>query len=332
MENKQKTIGVLTSGGDAPGMNGAIRAVVRCARDKGYTVMGIYQGYKGLIEENIKELKSYDVSQTIQRGGTFLYTARCKDMYTDEGVKRAYDSCLRNGIDVLVVIGGDGSFRGAEALSKLGQKIIGIPATIDLDVSCTEYTIGFDTAADNAVDAIDKVRDTSASHERCSIIEVMGRRSGYLALWCGIASGAEDILIPETYDNDIQKVIDHINEQKELGKKNFIIVNAEGVGHSDELAKKIEEGTGIETRATVLGYMQRGGNPSSRDRVYATAMGYMAAELIDQGIYNRIVVFQGGRFTHVDISEAAVDSKKDRKLMFDVADTITHNKYVRMRK
>ena len=227
-----KTIGVLTSGGDAPGMNAAIRAVVRRGLGKGLKVFGIYRGYDGLMEEDLKELTAQDVSDTIQKGGTVLYTARCAEMRTLEGQKRAAETCRKYGIEGLVVIGGDGSYRGAQCLAHQGINVVGVPGTIDLDISCTEYTIGFDTSVNTAMEAIDKVRDTSTSHERCSIIEVMGRNAGYLALWCGIANGAEDILLPEKYDYDEQKIIDNIIDSRRRGKKHHIIINAEGVGHS----------------------------------------------------------------------------------------------------
>ena len=227
-ENKIKTIGVLTSGGDAPGMNAAIRAVVRRGLSSGLNVKGIYKGYSGLLNEEIRDMTARDVSDTIERGGTILYTARCAEMRTEEGQQQAAEICRKHGIDGLVVIGGDGSFAGAQKLANLGINTIGLPGTIDLDIACTEYTIGFDTAVNTAMEAIDKVRDTSTSHERCSIIEVMGRNAGYLAVWCGIANGAEDILIPEKYDYDEQKLIDNIVESRKKGKKHHIIVNAEG--------------------------------------------------------------------------------------------------------
>ncbi len=304
MAKEIKTIGVLTSGGDAPGMNAAIRAVVRKALVNGKQVKGILKGYSGLLNEEIVDLSANDVSNTIERGGTILFTARCKEFMTEEGQKRGAEICRKHGIDGIVVIGGDGSFRGAQKLANLGINTIGVPGTIDLDISCTEYTIGFDTAVNTAMEAIDKVRDTSTSHERCSIIEVMGRNAGYIALWCGIANGAEDILLPENYDYDEQKIINNIIENRKRGKKHHIIVNAEGVGHSTSMARRIEAATGIETRATILGHMQRGGSPTCKDRVYASMMGAMAADLLCDGKTNRVVGYQHGRFQDFDINEA----------------------------
>ena len=256
------------------------------------------------MNEEIIDLSANDVSNTIERGGTILFTARCKEFMTEEGQQRGAEICRKHGIDGIVVIGGDGSFRGAQKLANLGINTIGVPGTIDLDISCTEYTIGFDTAVNTAMEAIDKVRDTSTSHERCSIIEVMGRNAGYIALWCGIANGAEDILLPENYDYDEQKIINNIIENRKRGKKHHIIVNAEGVGHSASMARRIEAATGIETRATILGHMQRGGSPTCKDRVYASMMGAMAADLLCDGKTNRVVGYQHGRFQDFDINEA----------------------------
>ena len=256
IEDCVRTIGVLTSGGDAPGMNAAIRAVVRTALANGIRVCGIRRGYHGLLKEEIIELTARDVADTIQRGGTILQTARCQTMRTEEGQQKAAAICKKYGIDGLVVIGGDGSFAGAQKLANLGVRTIGLPGTIDLDIACTDYTIGFDTAVNTAMEAIDKVRDTSTSHERCSIIEVMGRNAGYLAMWCGIANGAEDVLIPEKYDYDEQKLINNIIASRKAGKKHHIIVNAEGIGHSEAMARRIEAATGIETRATILGHIK----------------------------------------------------------------------------
>ena len=287
-----KTIGVLTSGGDAPGMNAAIRAVVRTAIHNGINVKGIMRGYAGLLQEEIVDMESTSVSEIIHRGGTILYTARCQEFTTAEGQKKGAEICKKHGIDGVVVIGGDGSFKGAGKLSALGINTIGIPGTIDLDIACTDYTIGFDTAVNTAMDAIDKVRDTSTSHERCSIIEVMGRNAGYIALWCGFANGAEDVLLPERYDGNEQALIDRIIENRKRGKKHHIIINAEGIGHSVSMAKRIEAATGIETRATILGYMQRGGAPTCMDRVYASIMGAKAVELLLAGKSNRLVAYK----------------------------------------
>lgn len=267
MAKEINTIGVLTSGGDAPGMNAAIRAVVREAIAKGKKVKGIKRGYAGLLQEEIVDMEAKDVSDIIQRGGTILQTARCMEFKTPEGQQKAAEICKKHGIDGIIVIGGDGSFRGAQKLAALGINTIGLPGTIDLDIACTEYTIGFDTAVNTAMEAIDKVRDTSTSHERCSIIEVMGRGAGYIALWCGIANGAEDILLPEKYDYDEQKIVNHIIENRKRGKQHHIIVNAEGIGHSASMAKRIEAATGVETRATILGHMQRGGSPTCKGSV-----------------------------------------------------------------
>ena len=291
MKDTIHTIGILTSGGDAPGMNAAIRAVTRTALGKGLRVRGIRRGYHGLLQEEIIDMTARDVSDTIQRGGTILQTARCKD----------------------------GSFAGAQKLSNLGINTIGIPGTIDLDIACTEYTIGFDTAVNTAMEAIDKVRDTSTSHERCSIIEVMGRDAGYLALWCGIANGAERILMPEEHDYDEEKIINDIIENRKRGKKHYIIINAEGIGDSMNMAKRIEEATGMETRATILGHMQRGGSPTCKDRVYASIMGAKAVDLLLEGKTNRVVGYQHGEFIDYDINEALQMHKAIPEYAYQVA-------------
>ena len=279
MAKEVKTIGVLTSGGDAPGMNAAIRAVVRTAIHKGLKVKGIMRGYAGLLQEEIVDMDGLSVADIINRGGTILYTARCQEFTTAEGQEKGAEICRRHGIDGIVVIGGDGSFKGAGKLSALGINTIGLPGTIDLDIACTDYTIGFDTAVNTAMEAIDRIRDTSTSHERCSIVEVMGRNAGYIALWCGIANGAEDILLPEKYDGDEQMLINRIIDNRKRGKKHHIIINAEGIGHSSSMAKRIEAATGIETRATILGHMQRGGTPTCKDRMYASIMGSKAVPM-----------------------------------------------------
>lgn len=310
MAKEVKTIGVLTSGGDAPGMNAAIRAVVRTAINKGMKVKGIMRGYAGLLQEEIVDMDGTSVADTIGRGGTILYTARCPEFMTEEGQKRGAEICRKHNIDGLVVIGGDGSYRGAGKLSALGINTVGLPGTIDLDIACTDYTIGFDTAINTAMEAIDKVRDTSTSHERCSIIEVMGRHAGYIALWCGIANGAEDILLPERYDGNEQMLINRIIDNRKRGKRHHIIINAEGIGHSASMAKRIEAATGIETRATILGYMQRGGAPTCKDRVYASIMGAKAVELLEGGKTNRVVAYKHGEFLDFDIQEA-LNMKKD---------------------
>ena len=325
MANEIKTIGVLTSGGDAPGMNAAIRAVVRRGLIKGVKMKGIRKGYDGLLNEEIIDRSARDVSDTIARGGTILYTARCAEMRTEEGQHRAAEICRKHGIDGLVVIGGDGSFAGAQKLANLGINTVGIPGTIDLDIACTEYTIGFDTAVNTAMDAIDKVRDTSTSHERCSIIEVMGRNAGYIALWCGIANGAEDILLPEKYDYDEQKIINNIIENRKRGKKHHIIINAEGIGHSSSMAKRIEAATGIETRATILGHMQRGGSPTCKDRVYASIMGAYAVDLLLEGKTKRVVGYKNGEYVDFDINEALAMHKDISEYQYEVAKSLSAN-------
>ena len=319
MAKEIKTIGVLTSGGDAPGMNAAIRAVVRKACAAGKNVKGIRRGYQGLLEEDIIDMSRHSVSDIVDKGGTILFTARCSEFRTEEGQKKGAEICRKHGIDGLVVIGGDGSYAGAQKLAGLGINTGGVPGTIDLDIACTEYTIGFDTAVNTAMQAIDKVRDTSTSHERCSIIEVMGRNAGYIALWCGIANGAEDILIPEKYDYDEQKIINHIISNRKKGKKHHIIINAEGIGHSTSMARRIEAATGVETRATILGYMQRGGSPPCRDRVYATMMGSMAVDLLCAGKSNRVVGFKHGEFCDFDIDDALAMQKNISNYMIEVA-------------
>ena len=313
MAKEIKAIGVLTSGGDAPGMNAAIRAVVRKALANGVRVKGIKKGYQGLMNEEIIDLEKWYVSDTIQRGGTILGTARCSEMRTEEGQQRAVEVCRKYKIDGLVVIGGDGSYRGAQALSRLGINTIGLPGTIDLDIACTEYTIGFDTAINTAMQAIDKVRDTSSSHERCSII------AGYIALWCGIANGAEDILIPEKYDYNEQQIINNIIANRKRGKTHHIIINAEGIGHSTSMARRIEAATGIETRATILGYMQRGGSPTCKDRYYASIMGAYAADILCAGKTNRVVGYQHGEFLDFDIEEALNMKKNIPEYVFEVS-------------
>ena len=318
-----KKIGVLTSGGDAPGMNAAVRAVCRAGLAKGMEVVGILRGYNGLLNGEVIEMNARTVSGIIQRGGTCLYTARCPEFRDIEGVKKGRDKCLEMGLDGIVVIGGDGSFKGAQKLAALGINTIGLPGTIDLDIACTEYTIGFDTAVNTAMEAIDKVRDTSTSHERCSIIEVMGRGAGYIALWCGIANGAEDILLPEKYDYDEQKLVNNIIEKRKHGKKHHIIVNAEGIGHSSSMAKRIEAATGIETRATILGHMQRGGSPTAKDRVYASTMGALAVDLLCEGKTNRVVGYRHGAFVDFDIDEALAMKKEIPAYEYQIAKNLS---------
>lgn len=318
-QKKISTIGVLTSGGDAPGMNAAIRAVVRTALSKGLQVKGIRRGYQGLLNEEIIDMSARDVSDTIQRGGTILQTARCAEMRTEEGQRQAAEMCRKYGIQGLVVIGGDGSFAGAQKLAFYGINTIGVPGTIDLDIDCTEYTIGFDTAVNTAMEAIDKVRDTSTSHERCSIVEVMGRDAGYLALWCGIANGAEKILMPEEHDFNEEEIVKDIIQCRDRGKKHYIIINAEGIGDSINMAKRIEAATGMETRATILGHMQRGGSPTCKDRVYASIMGAKAVDLLCEGKTNRVVGYKHGEYMDFDINEALAMKKELPPYQYNVA-------------
>lgn len=319
MANAVKTVGILTSGGDAPGMNAAIRAVVRTALANGLKVKGIMRGYAGLLNEEIIDMDGRSVSEIINRGGTILYTARCQEFVTAEGQQKGAEILRKHGIDSLVVIGGDGSFKGAQKLAALGINTVAIPGTIDLDIACTDFTIGFDTAVNTAMEAIDKVRDTSTSHERCSIIEVMGRHAGYIALWCGIANGAEDVLLPEKYDNNEQALIDRIIDNRKRGKKHHIIVNAEGIGHSASMAKRIEAATGIETRATILGHMQRGGTPTCKDRVYASIMGAKAIELLMEGKSKRVVAYRHGEYVDFDIDEALAMSKEIPEDQYEIS-------------
>ena len=319
MAKEINTIGVLTSGGDAPGMNAAIRAVVRKALVNGKQVKGIRRGYQGLLEEDIFDMTRESVSDILDKGGTILFTARCSDFRTEEGQAKGAEICKKHGIDGLVVIGGDGSFAGAQKLANLGVNTVGVPGTIDLDIACTEYTIGFDTAVNTAMEAIDKVRDTSTSHERCSIIEVMGRNAGYIALWCGIANGAEDILLPENYDYNEQEIINHIIGSRKKGKIHHLIINAEGIGHSTSMAKRIEAATGLETRATILGYMQRGGSPTAKDRYYASVMGAYAVDVMLEGKTNRVVGYKYGEFTDFGIEEALSMQKDIDRYQYEIA-------------
>lgn len=318
-----KTIGVLTSGGDAPGMNAAVRAVVRSAILKGIKVIGIRRGYNGLINNDTSRMYLRSVSDIIHRGGTILYTARSPEFKTEEGMQKAIDVCHELGIEGIVVIGGDGSYRGALDLSKRGIPCIGLPGTIDNDIACTDYTIGFDTAMNTAMEMVDRLRDTAQSHERCTVVEVMGRRAGFLALHTGIAVGATAILVPEV-PFDIEKdVIAKMHETLKSGKKHFIIVVAEGVGHVDEMAKEIERITGIESRATVLGHVQRGGSPTVRDRVMASQMGHRAVELLSSGIGNRVVAYKSDKIVDYDINEALAMKKPFEYELYKVAHEIS---------
>lgn len=318
-----KTIAVLTSGGDAPGMNAAIRAVVRAGLAKGFNVMGVRRGYSGLISGEIIPMDRHSVADIIQRGGTILRTARCEEFRTEEGRKRGANILRTFGIDGLVVIGGDGSFKGAQLLSKLGISTVGIPGTIDNDLPYTEYTIGFDTANNTVLDAINKLRDTSTSHERVSIVEVMGRNCGDIALYAGLAGGAESIIVPEKgYDKD--KLCRTILEGKMRGKMHNLIILAEGIGGAEELAEQVEEITGIETRATKLGHIQRGGSPTCMDRVWASRMGYRAVELLEEGKSSRVVGVKDGKIFDQDIDEAlAVPRQFDEKL-YEIANALSY--------
>ena len=299
-----KKLAVLTSGGDAPGMNAAVRAVVRTALSKGVQVYGVYRGYNGLINGDLVEMDLRSVSDIIHRGGTMLYTARSPEFCPEEGMQKAVATCRQYGIEGLVVIGGDGSFRGAKDLTQRGIPCVGLPGTIDNDISCCEQTIGYDTALNTSLEMIDKLRDTAQSHDRCSVVEVMGRRAGYLALNVGIATGATSILVPEVpYDFD-RDIVERMIRISATGKKHFIIVVAEGVGHVMELAARIEESTGFETRATILGHVQRGGSPTVRDRVIASRMGYHAVELLLDGKSNRVVSIKDDHLVDYDIEEA----------------------------
>ncbi len=305
-----KTIGVLTSGGDAPGMNAAIRSVVRTGIHQGFKVMGIHKGYNGLISGDIFEMGLRNVSDIIHRGGTILQTARCMEFKTEEGIKKGASMAKVFGIDALVVIGGDGSFRGAKDLSKHGVQVIGIPGTIDNDIGCSEYTIGYDTALNTVQDALDKIRDTAYSHERCSVLEVMGRQAGYIALNVGIACGAEVIILPERPFDFNANIIKPIIEGRNRGKKHYIVIIAEGVGGAINVAKQIEEITGVEARATILGHIQRGGSPTVRDRVMASMMGAKATELLKNGVYNQVIALKDSKVVGIDIDEA-LNMKKE---------------------
>ena len=298
-----KTIGILTSGGDAPGMNAAVRAVTRAALSKGMKVLGILRGYNGLINGDIREMNARTVSGIIQRGGTILYTARCLEFKTQEGVMKAVNKCKQLGLDGIVVIGGDGSFRGAADLSAQGVPCIGLPGTIDNDIACTEYTIGYDTAMNTAMEMVDKLKDTTQSHDRCSVVEVMGRNAGYIAVNVAVAVGAEAAIVVEK-GFDIDAIIKNILDNRSSGKTHAVLIVAEGIGNAEQIAKDIEAKTGIESRATILGHVQRGGSPTVRDRVVATQMGYHAVELLEKGIGNRVVGLKDNKVYDVDIQEA----------------------------
>ena len=318
-----KSIAVLTSGGDSPGMNAAVRAVVRTACQRGSKVYGVDRGYTGLIKGDVHEMNLRSVSDIITRGGTILYSARCPEFKTEEGIQKAVDTCKRVGIDGMVIIGGDGSFRGARDLSLRGIPCIGLPGTIDNDISCTDYTIGYDTCLNTIVQMVDRIRDTSESHDRCTVVEVMGRGAGYLALESGIAVGATSILVPEV-EYDIERdIIARIREFQKTGKRHFIVIVAEGVGGTAEIAKKIEAETGVESRATILGHVQRGGSPTARDRIMASQMGSRAVDLLTQGIGNRVVGIRDNKIVDFDIFEALKMTKtidmKDYELAHEIS-------------
>ncbi len=319
----QKAIAVLTSGGDAPGMNAAVRAVVRSGINKGLRVFGVYRGYNGLLNGEIKEMNLRSVSEIIGNGGTMLYTARSEEFKKKEAQLRAAEFCRSNDISGVVVIGGDGSFQGARALTEAGINCIGVPGTIDNDIACSEYTVGYDTAMNTALEMVDRIRDTAQSHDRCSIVEVMGRRCGDIALQTGISTGATAILVPEVEFNIERDVIARIVNTQKTGKKHFIIVVAEGVGKVNDLAKYIEQRLGIEARATVLGHVQRGGSPTLRDRVVASEMGYRAVELLAQDIGNRVVVMRDGKITDLDITEALQMERVFDTELYKIAMTIS---------
>lgn len=325
--DKIRTIAVLSSGGDAPGMNAGIRAVVRAALNNGFNVKGVLHGYEGLINGEFKDMNKFSVSNIINIGGTILFTARSKEFMLESGRKKAYEQLKNANVNALVVLGGDGSFRGAYELSKLGMPVIGIPATIDLDIACTDYTIGFDTAINTAMECIDKLRDTSSSHLRCSVIEVMGRNAGFIASYSGISTGAEEILIPEDIDfANLDSLITRVKIGMKKGKTHYMIVIAEGMskhlGGTVDIAKRIEDATGIETRATVLGYVQRGGSPTCRDRVIASMMGVHAIKCIINGKSNRVVILKDGAVKDIDIKEGIDIRRTFSTEFFDTMDGV----------
>ena len=318
-----KRIGVLTSGGDAPGMNSCVRAVVRTAMHHGVECYGIRRGYNGLITGDIIKLDEKSVAHIINRGGTILNTARSKEFMTEEGQRKAVSTCKFLGLDGVVAIGGDGTFRGARALSKHGVNVVAIPATIDNDIGCTNYSIGFDTAANTAIECIDKLRDTMQSHERCSVVEVMGRNAGYLAMYVGLAVGATAVLVPEEPIDFDRDVIEKIRRARFNGFTHYMIVVAEGAGSAAEIAAKIKESIDLDPRVTVLGHIQRGGSPSGRDRVNATKMGYLAVEQLLAGKTNRVIVTQEGHFTDIDIDDGLAMQRGIQTMEVDVLAAMT---------
>ena len=318
-----KRIGVLTSGGDAPGMNPCVRSVVRSAIYHGIECYGIRRGYNGLITGDVLRLDEKNIGHIINRGGTILYTARSKEFMTEEGQRKAVSTCKFLGLDGIVAIGGDGTFRGARALSRYGINVVCIPATIDNDISCTNYCIGFDTAANTAIECIDKLRDTMQSHERCSVVEVMGRNAGFLAMYVGLAIGATAVLVPEKPVDFQSDVIEKIRQARFNGFTHYMIVVAEGAGSASEIAAKIKDAIDLDPRVTVLGHIQRGGNPTGRDRVNATKMGYLAVQLLKEGKTNRIVCTNEGSFVDVDIEEGLAMRKDMQQMEVDVLSAMT---------
>ena len=322
-KGKIKRIGVLTSGGDAPGMNAAVRSVVRSASSLGIECLGIRRGYNGLISGDIEKLGPESVSRIINRGGTVLYTARSEEFRTEQGRKKAAEVCRLFGIDGLVAIGGDGTFRGLLEFSKYGIATVGVPATIDNDIACTDYTIGFDTAANTAIEAVDRLRDTMQSHERCSVVEVMGRNAGHLALYVGLASGATAVLVPEKPFDFERDVAERIRIARINGKTDFMIIVAEGAGSAMTIGDKIHEELGVDTRVTILGHIQRGGAPSARDRVTATSMGFHAVNILVKGSTNRVVCERAGKTSDIDIAEALSMKKGLDEDEYSVLEAVT---------
>ena len=322
MDKQIRRIGVLTSGGDAPGLNALIRSVVRSASANDISVLGIRRGYSGLINGDIIEMGARSVDGIIRKGGTMLYTARCKEMLTEEGLQKAADTCRYLGIDGLICCGGDGTFRGAQALSRKGVPCIGVPGTIDNDIGCSDYTIGFDTACNTAIECIDKLRDTMQSHERCSVVEVMGRRAGHLALQVGCAVGATAICLPERQLDFDTEIVERMRIGRIKGRNHHIIIVAEGYGSAQEVADQIHEATGIDTRVTILGHIQRGGSPSAMDRVMATRMGYAAVRALMEGKTNRVVVSDNNIVTDIDIEEGLAQSKDLNQCLFEAQQTV----------
>lgn len=322
MDKQIRRIGVLTSGGDAPGMNALIRSVVRSASAHDISVLGIRRGYSGLINGDIIEMGARSVDGIIRKGGTMLYTARCKEMLTEEGLQKAADTCRYLGIDGLICCGGDGTFRGAQALSRKGVPCIGVPGTIDNDIGCSDYTIGFDTACNTAIECIDKLRDTMQSHERCSVVEVMGRRAGHLALQVGCAVGATAICLPERQLDFDTEIVERMRIGRIKGRNHHIIIVAEGYGSAQDVADQIHEATGIDTRVTILGHIQRGGSPSAMDRVMATRMGYAAVRALMEGKTNRVVVLDNSIVTDIDIEEGLAQSKDLNQCLFEAQQTV----------